>query len=374
MACPFEPAIPAHLQKERTCPAKLQPNFTPPFPGYTSRFPHNAKDIVTAVVGVQYKSKTDNDGEAIAKIRSFMEVSSSTTPAFWDLASVTDNTGAYNIAILGDWASTAQYHEWTKESGFGEWWESLDNLNESHGWFLEVLMPSMDRWEHVASGQDVREAGGRMCEYFSEPILEHGYWGSMRDRIPVTQTDALEGSKRTDSMVDGANKWGGGEQKDAGVYSHRVRVQGQKNLCVIRSGQDWSATRPEERKLYLEKMHPTLIKGMEFLRDKGDEVGCYSNRFMEILNPGTGIHDTDKTFGLAYFDELASLEGWSKKHKTHLDIFGGFLKYTKDLNFEISLKLWHDVMVLKPEQQFFEYVGCHDGTGMLALFKGKEHD
>jgi hypothetical protein len=44
-----------------------------------------------------------------------------------------------------------------------------------------------------------------------------------------------------------------------------------KNYCIrpqesviIRSGQDWSDTLPEDRKLYLETMHPVLRKGMNF--------------------------------------------------------------------------------------------------------------
>jgi hypothetical protein len=63
---------------------------------------------------------------------------------------------------------------------------------------------------------------------------------------------------------------------------------------------------------------------------------------------------------------MASLEGWSKQHKTHLDIFGRFIQYAAELQNNVQLKLFHEVMVLQPEQQFFEYVGCHPGTGMLA--------
>jgi aldoxime dehydratase len=29
---------------------------------------------------------------------------------------------------------------------------------------------------------------------FSEPIIEHGYWGSMRDRLPLSQNDTMEPS------------------------------------------------------------------------------------------------------------------------------------------------------------------------------------
>jgi hypothetical protein len=88
---------------------------------------------------------------------------------------------------------------------------------------------------------------------------------------------------------------------------------------------------PEERKLYLETMHPVLIKGMEFLRDHGEEVGCVCNQLMGVVDPRAPEQGTDKTFGFDYFDELALLVKWSKQHKTHLDIFGRFMQYTKEL-------------------------------------------
>lgn len=187
----------------------------------------------------------------------------------------------------------------------------------------------------------------------------------MRDRLAIAQTDPLQGERAVPSADEGLN----GDLVEGNKRKKRVRVPGQKNLCVIRSGQDWSGTRPEERTLYLESMHPVLLKGMEFLARDGQEVGCYSCRLMEILDPETRAAETDKTFGLAYFQELASLEGWAWKHKTHLNIFGRFIKYTKELGNDISLKLWHDVFVLEEGQQYFEYMGCHGETGMLGILE-----
>lgn len=230
----------------------------------------------------------------------------------------------------------------------------------------------------MISLEDVKEGAGCMREGISHcPIKEHGYWGSTRDRIPLSQTDGLagEGEKgEEEGMGDNLKRMDSGNEnqgENAGigtnVSTQRIKVSGRKNLCVIRSGQDWSSTRPEERKLYLERMHPVLQKGMAFLASPAgrEEVGCYDCRFMTILDPSLQSSTTDRTFGLAYFDELASLEKWAAKHKTHLDIFGRFLKYTKDLDHDISLKLWHDVMVLESGQQRLEYVGCHTSTGML---------
>jgi hypothetical protein len=75
--------------------------------------------------------------------------------------------------------------------------------------------------------------------------------------------------------------------------------------------------------------------------------------------------DLERTFGLGYFVDLASLEYWSKSHQTHLKIFGGFQRYARELNNVLSLRLFHEVYVLEESQQFFEYVGCHGETGTL---------
>jgi hypothetical protein len=91
-------------------------------------------------------------------------------------------------------------------------------------------------------------------------------------------------------------------------------VPGKKNPCVIRSGQDWSDTLPEERSLYLETMHPVLIKGVNFLRDNGREVGCYNMNLWHVLDGERHETSLEKTFGLGYFDDLSSLERWSKSH------------------------------------------------------------
>ena len=312
-----------------------------------------------AIIGVQYRSKADDDGIGTSKISSFMSSApDSVRPNFWEPAAVTDEIGAYNVAIIAYWPSEALYKEWREVSGFGVWWQGLDATSSAQGLFLEVFSPTADRWETVNSTADIVEGGSHMREGLSGAIREHGYWGSMRDRLPISQTDGLDGEGKAENGFD---------KRTQDPLNSRIRVPGKKNLTVIRSGQDWSSTSPEERELYLETMRPVLIKGMNFLRDSGDEIGCYSCRFMDVVDFETGKADKERTFGLAYFDELASLEKWSKSHKTHLDIFGGFLKYAKQLGEAMTLKLHHEVLVLEPEQQFFEYVGCHGKTGMLGV-------
>ncbi|EZF69714.1 hypothetical protein H105_07840 [Trichophyton soudanense CBS 452.61] len=353
----LESAIPLHLTQERTQPAKTPDNYEPPTIAYTSRFTENVKDIVMAIIGAQYASAAENDGVSISKILEFVKISTDTgvRPSFSELASVTDANGSYNIAILAYWPSQETYESWNTVSNFRSWWESLDAENQQHGWFLEVFSPTTDRFETVASDEKVLEGAACMREKASGPILEHVYWGSMRDRMPICQTDAVPGDT-TNSAA----------QQSGCTLRRRVRVPGRQNLVVIRSGQDWSNTRPEEHKLYLDTMQPPLIEGMTFLRDQGREIGCHSCRLMDIVDNDTYEVAKDRTFGLAYWDSLGSLEKWSREHPTHLNIFGTFLKYAKRLDNNVSLRLFHEVLVLKPEQQFFEYVGCHEKTGMLA--------
>lgn len=307
-----------------------------------------------AVIGVQHAADIAETSPSVDTIKTFLQsiaVPAIARPQYHERASSVDERGFHNLAFIAYWPSRGDFDTWSTTSGFEAWWQGLDPATQTHGWFLEVFFPTMDRLETVFSNNDVPSGAAHMREGVSGPIQEHVYWGSMRDRLAVAQTDELKGETLKAQT-----------HRDTGDTCHRrVCVPGRPNLAVIRSGQDWSDTPPEERKLYVETMHPTLVKGMDFLRDHGDEVGCYSCRFMSVEDGDKKDH----TFGLAYFDELASLEGWSKRRPTHLAIFGGFVAYAKTLNNNISLRLFHEVLVLEPEQQRFEYVNCHAGTGML---------
>ncbi|CAH0036127.1 unnamed protein product [Clonostachys rhizophaga] len=197
----------------------------------------------------------------------------------------------------------------------------------------------MDRFETILTDTAMREGASYMRDNVSGPVLEHGYWGSMRDRLPLARVDELVGEKAF------------------------LQARGPKRPSTLTS-----RTLPKERDLYLNMMRPALQAGMDFLHDHGDEVGCYSNRFMDIVGP-KGETGKDRSFGLGYFDDLASLEAWSKSHPTHVNIFAVFMKYAKEMNNELSLHLYHEVSVLESSQQLFEYVSCHANTGMLSSIR-----
>ncbi|KAJ4346159.1 hypothetical protein N0V95_005662 [Ascochyta clinopodiicola] len=323
-------------------------------------------NLVMAIIGAQYPSKSAEDGNGVSILKSFVTSSpEASRPSFWETTSVTDRRGHYNIAIISYWPSARAFDCWKADSGFEAWWNSADRETDGHGWFQEVMLPSVDRFETVFSNNEVPEGAANMREKISGEMGEHAYWGSMRDRLAAAQDDELVGQKWNASNVPANSSTHEGEK------TKRLRVSGKKNLCVIRSGQDWSATLPAERKLYLETMHPVLIRGMEFLRDEGQSIGCYANNLWDVVDTSNSEANLEKTFGLGFFDDLSSLEFWSKSHQTHIDIFGGFLMYAKKLNNVLSLRLFHEIYVLEESQQFFEYVGCHGETGMLNAMGSK---
>ncbi|KAF4539563.1 Phenylacetaldoxime dehydratase [Lasiodiplodia theobromae] len=396
----LEPAIPPHLQRPRTCPARLPHDaFEPPNAAYCARFPESITDLVMATICAQARSPAaglSRAADVLAPVIAFLKHADgkegsgdsngeegTLRPSAFDLISFRDAAGHHNVGVIAYWpGGRARFEEWAEASGFEAWWRGLDTSSappspssplssslsaasssegkgkeNDVGWFREVFFPTLDRYETVFSNQEAGEEGAaRMRAGMSGPVREHVYWGSMRDRMPASQVDGLEGEKAR-TAVEGTTE----------RHNSRVVVPGKKNLCVIRSGQDWSAMLPAERKLYLETIHPVLVKGMDFLRDEGRSIGCHSCRFVDELDLGDERKETERTFGFAFFEDMESLEKWSKSHRTHLDIFGRFLQYVKELDGNISLRLFHEVLVLKPEQQLLEYVGCHPKTGLMGV-------
>ena len=146
----LEPAIPGHLRTERTIPTKTPPDFNPPFPAYSARFPVKTKELVTAIVGVQHASSTDGQSAEFKQLAAFMDKDIESKPHYWEAAAVTDNRGYYNEAVIPYWPSKHDYYVWVSISGFVSWWDSLSPEGNT-GWFLEVFFPSIDRLETVFS-------------------------------------------------------------------------------------------------------------------------------------------------------------------------------------------------------------------------------
>jgi aldoxime dehydratase len=140
----------------------------------------------------------------------------------------------------------------------------------------------------------------------------------------------------------------------------RVVVQGHDNIALIRSGQDWADAGEEERSLYLNEILPTLQAGMDFLRDSGKDLGCYSNRFVNYIDLDGNL--LNLSYNIGHWRSLEKLERWAESHPTHLRIFVTFFRVATSLS---KLRLYHEVSVSDAKDQVFEYINCHPQTGML---------
>ncbi|MEJ0230746.1 phenylacetaldoxime dehydratase family protein (plasmid) [Klebsiella michiganensis] len=346
----MESAIPEHLRSLRKCPSAMPEEHKPPFPAWTARFSPQTGRIVIASFGIQGRNCPDIS--ALDEVtKRFM---SADGPGHWDIASCKDQAGFYNLMAIAYWSSVEQFESWKKTSLFHIWWNSPERESEEYGFFLEIVCPQPESFETIFSDKASPEGAAWLAEGMSGELLEHGYWGSARDRLPAAQNDPLRGK---------------GKSRSRTASGKRIVLSGRNNLCFIRSGQDWSATQQEERQKYLMEVEPVLHQGMDFLRDQGHVIGCLSCRYMQVLDPSS--HSLmEKTFGLAHFADMATLELWAKSHPTHVAIFGGFMRYVKELNFNIALRLWHEIAVVPAESQYFEYVNCHPKTGLLQQDSG----
>jgi hypothetical protein len=99
---------------------------------------------------------------------------------------------------------------------------------------------------------------------------------------------------------------------------------------------------------------------MDFLRDHGGAVGCYSNR--HIGNIDLDGNFLEETYGLGHWRSLAFLERWAESHPSHLKIFVTFFRVAEGLQ---KFRLYHEVSVFGGGDQIYEYVSCHPHTGMM---------
>ncbi|MBR0752729.1 phenylacetaldoxime dehydratase family protein [Bradyrhizobium jicamae] len=339
----MESAIPSHLQTARSRHRRVPDDYAPPYPSFVARHKPAVKRVIMAYFGVQVRgAATPAVAAALAEIAA--RFAADNGPTHWDRAEYVDQAGFTNVVSVAYWDDAARFDAWFSSAREG--WTG--GQGSGVGRFIEVLRPHVERYETLFSSPDRAEGVAVLADAMSGEVQEHAYWGGMRDRIPLSQTDAMAPGGEPRAIREGG----------------RIRIVAHDNLCLIRSGQDWSDTEASERRMYLDDVEPVLREGMDFLRDDGLAVGCYANRYMRVVD-ATG-KPNEKSYGQSWWKSLAALERWAESHPTHVKIFGAAMKYLSTLGPSAKLRLYHEVTVAAADEQFFEYRDCHPKTGMLA--------
>jgi aldoxime dehydratase len=339
-----ESAIPPHLQVTRTRHRRVPDKYQPPYPSFVARHRPAIQHVVMAYFGVQHVG--DAPPARTAALEWIADAFAAPNgPPHWDRAAYLDEAGYSNVVSVAYWDDQNAFKAWFPSTRDG--WTGAKHDHSGVGTFVEVLSPSVDNYETLFSSLGRPEGVATLADGMSGEVMEHAYWGGMRDRIPLSQTSEMAPAGAPSLFRDG----------------DRLRVKPHQNICLIRSGQDWSDTESAERKMYLDDVEPVLRAGMEFLRDEGLAIGCFANRYMTVVDRDG--RPTEKTYGMSWWKSLAALERWAESHPTHVRIFGAAMKYLSSLGPAAKLRLYHEVTVARVEDQFFEYLNCHGHTGML---------
>lgn len=331
--------------------------WEPPVDAWQAEFDDDVSEVVFAYFGAQRPK-----GSASSQmVRRFADSQGELNgPLFVSRAEMVDGVGYQTDMMIAYWHSREAYDAWWEQSGFAKWWQEDTRVNESSGYFREIFIVAPARFETLYSSRNPTGSGA-LGEPLGEPVREHNYWGGMRDRVHAS------------SQEDFASPIGSTLPKAELIASRRRRISAgvSDNLCLIRSGQNWSACGEEELETYLDLVRPKLTAGMAFLRDNPQETGCISCRLMDETNlDGT---PADQSFGLGLFLSMKHLEDWSKSHPTHLAIFNSFFEMIESRGGSIDLQLWHEVLVADAKNSVLEYVNCHPNTGMLPYLALADH-
>ncbi|MCJ2129758.1 phenylacetaldoxime dehydratase family protein [Methylobacterium sp. E-045] len=346
----MESSIDKHLVCPRRLSRRVADDYQPPFPLFVARAAEDLKQVVMAYFGIQYQGQ-DKKPAALAALRKIVDLfAGNDGPLSYDLTHHVDAYGYDNLIAVAYWRDPAAHCRWLRSTAVAGWWDSDERLADGIGYFREIVSPRAEQYETLFTHAQAEkyQGVGAIMDSASGEIQEHGYWGSMRDRIPISQTDWMSPSGDLE-ILSGDPRRGG-----------RVTVRGHDNIALIRSGQDWREADGAERELYLSEMEPPLRQGMDFVRDNGPAIGCYSNRYVRNIDLDGNL--MDETYDIGYWRSLAHLERWAESHPSHLKIFVTFFRVITGLQ---KLRLYHEVSVFDLSDQLYEYINCHSNTGML---------
>lgn len=262
-----------------------------------------------------------------------------------------DGDGARDYVYIAYWRQ-AEYRQWWALAQNSGWWRNDRRTIEGVGYWREIIAMPFNRFETLHSSEQPHGVGVS-AEGMAASMLKYDCPVRIRDRLPISQTHNL---RRVTSIQTPLPA-----QRSA--TGRRVSVTSLQNMCVIRSGQDWSACGSEEKTHYLERIVPRMFQGLTVLRDNPVQSGCYSLRFFDQMDEAW--HATEKSFVLGYAVDVHALENWAGRHPTHLILQGGYSEMNSALGTGIRLALWREVTALPKKGCDFEYIACRPGTGLL---------
>ncbi|TCG08723.1 hypothetical protein BZM27_10200 [Paraburkholderia steynii] len=153
------------------------------------------------------------------------------------------------------------FNAWLAEQRRDGWWEDVAREVGPCGFWREMLTVPVDRVETIY-WEDYGRNPGAILPIERTPHC--GYFGAMRDRIPLAACDRLESD-----APEALNQPAKGQR----AGGRRWFVQPPHNLAMIRSASFWGNCDAEQKADYEQELRDPLARGMEFLRTHPTQVG-----------------------------------------------------------------------------------------------------
>lgn len=331
-------------------PSRKPHDWVPPVPAFSARIDG---PVTMAYYGIQNRGKSETVLSTFQEWVSALSVGVD-APAVTEAADYTDEHGYETWVAMFYWRDDLDaFARWSSRAEHQEFWNAAGRESGEAGYFREVFHVPNERLETLYSHNDFEAGSGVGIGTPEGPIQSHNYWGSMRDRIPGSANDAFVGGFDVTSPPEARTEG----------FGERIIAAGIDNLATIRSGELYDGLEGREKEVYETELEPSVREGMRYLRDNPVESGCLSCRHMdETTLRGERV---PRAFAVAHFDSLTRMEDWSESHPSHLRIFSRFVELATELQGNIGIRLWHEVVVTTADMQHFEYVNCDPLTGVL---------
>jgi hypothetical protein len=334
--------------QQRSRPA----TFQPPYDAHTTIFPADWPEYVLGMFGVQCLPEVDASSERRA-LEDALRADS--PPLHFERVREIDAAGFLNDVYLAYWRTGADLRAWQAGSGVAAYL-ARPRTGPVGLWRECIVAPVLNL---DPNGIVKRRQWGVGRHLAHEWERYHGYYGSMRDRMPAGHLETIEGSSEPLSR-----------QPEPVTRGRRLTVDVPHNVCFVRGTFGWKDAPAAEQEVFTQEMLPVYERGARYIRDHSVEVSCISARVAEevALDHPNGIQAET----LAWFTSIKTLEKWTHSHPTHNDIFRKMIDIGRRFDFKLHLDLGHEVVVVPRGGCEVEYNNCHPETSFLRFFPARE--
>ncbi|KAF7591426.1 hypothetical protein BBP40_001587 [Aspergillus hancockii] len=330
-------------------------------PRWYALFPKGLAKVFTAYIGIQQHSGLDpGPNPCVAAIENWIAENRHNAPASVERFRLIEGNDASRAHVfVCYWDDPAKYEERIGQLKLGRLYRELDPpQQQTVGLWCERFTSDTSRLETNYSGTDYLPGLARLPGTTPVDHSYTGYWGAARDRIPDAAHDRFE-------RVQGSRAARLPDRVPLSLGKH-LTGSNFHNLVYIRSGQFWNNCDEEEKRMYEERLEPTLRKGLSYLWQNPLESGAMGLRYLQNVPPSSPWPaQSNESCVVGFFRNLADLENWAKRHASHLAIYTGAIRHAKTFGEKRRFRTWHEVSVLKGGDAHFEYVNCLPGTGVI---------